>query len=77
MTAIERLKAAGLIVGGRDPNMNRAFEGRFMVCEPLNPGDPYPTDDASDGRFCLVGDDLEALAITAAAHLDLTDGDDK
>lgn len=69
MTAIETLKSMGWHVGKRDPLMNRAFAGRFMVSEPLEEGDPYPTDDASDGRFCLVGDNLEALAAEALQHI--------
>lgn len=60
-----------MIVGARDPNQNRAFQGAFMVAAPLEQDDPYPTDDASDGRFCLVGDDLDALAAEAVWALDL------
>jgi hypothetical protein len=60
-----------MIVGNRDPNQNRAFQGRYMVAEPLQPDDPYPTDDAEDGRFCLVGDNLDALAAEAIWALDL------
>lgn len=56
------LRDGGFLVGDRDPGMNRAFSGRFMVAEPLGPDDPYPTDDASDGRYCVVGDNLAALA---------------
>lgn len=69
MTSIEQLKQMGWHVGERDPLMNRAFSGKFMVSEPLQEGDPYPTDDASDGRFCLVGDDLNALATEALQHI--------
>ncbi|WP_226554840.1 hypothetical protein [Celeribacter naphthalenivorans] len=69
MTAINGLKEMGWIVGERDPNMNRAFEGKYMVAEQLQDGDPYPTDDASDGRFCLVGDNLDALAQEAYQHI--------
>ena len=68
---IDRLRDAGMIVGERDPNQNRAFKGRYMVAEPRQPDDPYPTDDAQDGRFCLVGDNLDALAAEAIWALDL------
>jgi|JI10StandDraft_1071094.scaffolds.fasta_scaffold790149_1 hypothetical protein len=71
MTVIERLIEAGFVVGDRDPKMNRAFSGRFMVAQPLDDGDPYPTDDASDGRFCIVGDNIDALAAEAARQFDL------
>ncbi len=67
---IEKLESMGLFVGKRDPKMNRAFKGRFMVCQPLSEGDPYPTDDASDGRFCIVGDDMDRLVIEAIAYFD-------
>ena len=59
---IELLRHSGFLVGDRVPGMNRAFSGRFMVAEPPGPDDPYPTDDASDGRYCVVGDNLVALA---------------
>ena len=59
---IALLRGSGFLVGDRDPGMNRAFSGRFMVAEPPGPDDPYPTDDASDGRYCVVGDNLVALA---------------
>jgi hypothetical protein len=55
------LEARGMTVGARDPNQNRAFEGDFMVAEPVLDGDPYPTDDARDGRFCIVGKELTPL----------------
>lgn len=71
MNQVEILRKAGFLVGDRDPNMNRAFAGRFMVAEPLREGDPYPTDDASDGRFCAVGDDLDALAVHAVSFFEL------
>lgn len=57
----EYLRSKGFVVGDRDPNQNRAFAGRFMVAEEVTPNDLYPTDDAGDGRFCIVGDDLKAL----------------
>jgi len=66
---IEKLKGMGWLVGDRDPGMNRAHQGKYMVAEPLEEGDPYPTDDASDGRFCIVGDDLSALAKEAYEHI--------
>ena len=67
----ERLEAAGFLVGDRDPGRNRAWEGRFMVAEPLDAGDEYPTDDASGGAWCIVGDDLDALMRETCAFFDL------
>ncbi len=71
MSDAEKLKKAGFIVGDRDQNLNRAFSGRYMVAEVRDPDDPYPTDDAGDGRFCIVGDDLDALAREAATFFEL------
>lgn len=65
---VEELKAMGLIVGDRDPNMNTNYDGKFMVAEPVKDGDPYPTVDAADGRFCIVGDDIDAIANIAYQH---------
>ncbi|MFC3530259.1 hypothetical protein ACFOMH_18980 [Paracoccus mangrovi] len=52
--------------------MNRAFSGRFMVAEPPGPDDPYPTDDASDGRYCVVGDNLAALVTSTIEFFGLS-----
>lgn len=52
------LEAEGFYIGPRDPNRNKAFQGEWMVAEDLDVG---PTDDASTGGFCIVGDDLDAL----------------
>lgn len=57
----QALRALGFQIGARDPNLNRAFKGKFMVAEARNPEDPYPTDDAGDGVFCIVGDNLDYL----------------
>ena len=70
-TRRERLEAAGFIVGDRDPGRNRAWEGRYMVAEPLEPGDAYPTDDASDGPWCVVGDDLDVLIADTCSFFEL------
>lgn len=59
----------GLIVGERDPKMNTDYEGAFMVAEPLSENDPYPTRDASDGRFCIVGHDLQDIAEVSYQHM--------
>lgn len=63
---VRDLHEAGFYVGVRDPDRNRAFIGRFMVCEHLSCG---PTDDASSGGFCIVGDDMRALVEDAHEHL--------
>ena len=60
------LEDHGIFVGERDPQRNRAFKGRYMVCEDRNVG---PTDDASEGGFCIVGDTLNGLITQAYDHL--------
>lgn len=71
---LRALHAAGVYAGPRDPQRNRAFAGTYMVADDLDTG---PTDDASTGGYCTVGDDLFALAVTACNDLDLevADGD--
>lgn len=53
-----RLHSQGFFISPRDPGRNRAHAGEWMVCEDLTEG---PTDDASRGTFCVVGDDLAEL----------------
>ena len=69
---INFLRNSGITVDLRDPKMNSAFKGKFMICNPLEEGDPYPTEDASDGRFCIVGNDLPSLLDDAISLLDDT-----
>lgn len=68
MTKRERLEAAGFIVGKRDPAMNTAFTGQFMVSEEYDEGHTQP--DGSGGIWCIVGDDLNALIETASQFYD-------
>ena len=61
MTLFEKSKyiaSIGYYIGLRDPNRNKAFVGKFMICEELDEG---PSDDSSGGEWCIVGDDLEEL----------------
>lgn len=53
------LYSRGFYIGPRDPNRNTAFEGEWMVCG--DPVTPRSTEDASNGGYCIVGDDLDAL----------------
>jgi hypothetical protein len=55
------LEARGWICGERDPNRNKAWQGRFMVAEPLEEGEGPVTLDASGGAWCVVGDNLRVL----------------
>jgi hypothetical protein len=56
---IKELQTIGMFVGARDPNLNQAFSGRYMVAEPYEPG--TVTEAASNGPWCIVGDDLAEL----------------
>lgn len=66
---VEAIRAAGLFIGERDPNMNKAFDGKWMVCAYLEARDPYPTDDAREGLFCIVGECPNALAEEAMVYI--------
>ncbi len=56
----EYLERRGYIVGVRNPQINTNFAGSFMVCE--NPeGHDLPTEDGSNGPWCIVGDNLTKL----------------
>jgi len=61
---MEALKKAGFIVGPRDPRLNRAFKGIFMVAAHYEKTQ-RPTDDASKGPWCIVGNNLAALITQA------------
>jgi len=58
------LVARGFTVGARDPRFNRNYPGRYMVIEE-HEADEGPTDDGSNGPWCIVGDILETLVNTA------------
>lgn len=60
MSKREDLERWGFTVGERDPRLNRAFVGRFMVVESHEESE-LPTDDGRDGPWCVVGDNLDAL----------------
>jgi hypothetical protein len=54
------LKAHGFVVGPREARLNTKFPGAYMVAETFEEDD-LPTLTASNGPFCIVGDDLSAL----------------
>lgn len=58
------LEAAGFTVGERDLRLNRKYPGRFMVVEEHDDSE-LPTDDGSNGPWCIVGDDINALILEA------------
>lgn len=60
----EYLKGLGWTVGPRDPRVNTAFAGQYMVCQPHEPHE-LPTRDASQGPWAVVGDDLADLVCEA------------
>lgn len=61
----QELISKGYYIGPRDPNRNKAFTGAYMVCENV---DAPPSDDASHGGFCIVGDDLTELVEDAHVY---------
>lgn len=65
------LKAKGFVVGPRDFNMNRAFEGRYMVAEPYEPGTVQDDAQGGDGVWCIVGHDLDKLCEEAVSFFEL------
>jgi len=60
MTKADELRSWGFTVGARDPRLNRAYAGQFMVVE-WHTEDELPTWDGRDGPWCVVGDNLDAL----------------
>lgn len=60
------LTDCGFIVGQRDSRLNRKYPGLFMACEPFEESE-VPTDDGSNGPWCIVGDDLDELIAEAYA----------
>jgi hypothetical protein len=59
------LETHGFICGDREPQLNTNYPGAFMVAE--GPRDEWelPTEDGSNGPWCIVGDDLDALVAEA------------
>ena len=56
------LRSKGFFIGPRNPLLNTAFRGRFMVTDfDEQDGWKLPTKDARNGPRCIVGDDLPAL----------------
>jgi hypothetical protein len=55
------LREHGYVIVERDPRLNTNYAGRYMVTEADFEQDELPTEDASNGPFCVVGDNLVAL----------------
>lgn len=67
----------GFTVGPRDTRLNTRYPGAFMVVEEYEDMG-LPTEDGSNGPWCIVGDDIEAMIKEAWEiwHLEYTqDGD--
>lgn len=62
MTTLEQkisdLETMGFKVGERDPAINSAFNGKFMVVEDYGEG---PSDSASGYGYRIVGDHLNTM----------------
>ena len=56
----ECLEKLGYTVGKRDPRLNTRFAGAFMVVEQHDESE-LPTEDGSNGPWCIVGNDLKWL----------------
>jgi hypothetical protein len=59
-----KLKSYGFVIGDREPRLNTNYPGKFMVVEPYEECE-LPTEDGSDGPWCIVGDDLDVLIADA------------
>jgi hypothetical protein len=59
------LVARGYIIGDRDPRLNTKYPGKFMVVEGDFEEHELPTEDGSNGPWCIVGDHLHGLIIDA------------
>lgn len=58
------LDECGFLIGPRIAILNTNYPGRFMVLE--SPEDVTgPTEDGTNGPWCIVGDDLSELIATA------------
>jgi hypothetical protein len=60
------LLAWGFICGPRDPRLNTNYPGAFMVAEHYEESE-LPTPTSSNGPWCIVGDDIDALIDEAFA----------
>ena len=59
------LDALGFKIGERDPRgINTNYPGCYMVAEEYEDSD-LPTEDGSNGPWCIVGDDLDAMIAEA------------
>lgn len=56
----QRLESYGFTCGERDPRINTNYLGRWMVVESHEDSE-LPTEDGSNGPWCIVGDDLDVL----------------
>jgi hypothetical protein len=65
----EHLRRHGYIIGPREPRLNTAFRGRYMVAEAYDESD-LPTEDARSGPRCIVGDELAPLVDQAFEWLE-------
>lgn len=57
---IDFLRSYGFVIGDRESRLNTNYPGKFMVTEGYDE-DELPTEDGSNGPWCIVGDDLDAL----------------
>lgn len=58
---VAALRNLGFVVGERDPRLNTNYPGAFMVVEAGYTEDELPTEDGSNGPWCIVGHDLTEL----------------
>lgn len=59
------LEACGFKIGPRDPRgINTNYPGAFMVAEDYE-ADELPTEDGSNGPWCIVGDNLDDMIAQA------------
>ncbi|MBZ5616212.1 MAG: hypothetical protein LAO23_19565 [Acidobacteriia bacterium] len=57
---IVALLSYGYTIGQRDSRINRNYPGKHMVVEAYEEHE-LPTDDGSNGPWCVVGDNLTQL----------------
>ncbi len=69
------LESYGFTVGKRNPQLNTNYPGAFMVVEDYEESE-LPTEDGSNGPWCITGDDLSVLIDVGYEFLtDLIDPD--
>lgn len=80
VSAIHTLRGMDFLVAPRDPNLNYAFEGKYMVCENYSPGHRQACGTEAEQRegeafthpvWCVVGDDVAELVWNAVRFFDL------